>query len=57
MRWAFSSATNRLVVVAIVALVLNIYFRARYGFEDSYVEQLKRWFGFDNLVRALDHRY
>ncbi len=55
MRWAISFALNRLFVLAVIALVMNNYFRTSCGIGNSYVEQLNQWLGFNDLIRALDH--
>jgi hypothetical protein len=55
MRWALSFAINRLFFLAVIALVLNNFFRTSCGIGNSYVEQFNEWFGVNELLRALDH--
>lgn len=57
MKWAVSFAVNRLIALAVIALTLNSYFRDTCGIGNSYVDQLDRWLGFDDLVRALERRW
>ncbi len=55
MRWVVSFALNRLFILAVLALVMSNFFRTSCGIGSSYADQLNQLFGFDQLIRALDH--
>jgi hypothetical protein len=57
MRWFLTLATNRLVVMMVIALVLGGYLRAACGTGASCKEQINQRFGVDDLLRALDPYY
>ena len=55
MRWTVAYAFERLVFLALIALLLVCVFRAADGGADAYVDQVNRWLGFDAVTRALEH--
>jgi hypothetical protein len=55
MRWAAVYALEHLLVPLIITLTVLYVFRGVDGDANAYVEQVNRWLGFDELVRALAH--
>ena len=55
MRQAVAYAFERLLILALVALLFVGVFRSADGGADAYVNQVDRWLGFDALARALAH--
>ncbi len=54
---AVAYAFEHLLFPLIVALALLYVFRGASGGADPYVEQIDRWLGFDELMRALGGRF
>jgi hypothetical protein len=57
MRWAVAYALERLLVPVIVALLVMYVFGDASGGANPLVEQINRWLGFDELMRALGARF
>jgi hypothetical protein len=57
MRWAAAYAVGRLLVLAALALAFVYFFRDGDGAANPYVQQLDRWLGLDELLRAIDGRF
>ena len=55
MRRAVAYAFERLLILALVALLFVCVFHTADGGADGYVNQVDRWLGFDALTRALAH--
>jgi hypothetical protein len=55
MRRAVAYAFERLLILALVALLFVCVFHTADGGADGYVSQVDRWLGFDALTRALAH--
>ncbi len=57
MRWAIAYAFEQLFALALFALLFVCVFHVGDGGADAYVDQITRWLGFDELVRALGGRF
>ena len=55
MRWAAVYALEHLLVPLIITLAVLYVFRGVDRDANAYVEQVNRWLGFDELMRALAH--
>jgi hypothetical protein len=57
MRWAVAYAFERLLVPVVVALLFMSVFGDASGGANPFVEQINRWLGFNELMRALGARF
>ena len=57
MRWATAAACalEHLLAPALAGLLLVYLFRDAPGTASPYVDQIDRWLGLDQLLRALEH--
>lgn len=57
MRWALAYAFEQLFALALFALLFVCVLHLGDGGAAAYVDQVTRWLGFDELMRALGGRF